>query len=233
MIYLLLGRRELGKTTLAIYMARKAPYQVIFDPRGLVPVTTGARVTTSGELATAALAMRDTVAPLREVIITPREDVQAMFDQASGIVKTWTEEFPNTDHALVFVVDEARFVDVRKSQAFGWVTRASPRDLFHVIVTAHRPIDLPTDLRAIADHWYLFRCVQEHDLDAIEERCGTRAMGVVSRLAAHEYLHWDDAMGTYTINRDPKSWHLPIRSPAARAVPVAVVGETLDKDGLW
>ncbi len=232
MIYLLLGRRELGKTTLAIYMARKAPYQVIFDPRGLVPVTTGARVTTRAELDQAFADLQREQAPLTEVIVTPRDDVQGLFDLTARYVKYWAETYPNTDHAMVFVVDEARFVDVRKSHAFGWVTRASPRDLFHVIVTAHRPTDLPTDLRAIADHWYLFRCSQEHDLEAIEERCGTRAMRVVMGLKPHEYLHWDDAIGSYTVNREPASWFLPIRSPASRVVQMSPI-ETLDSDGLW
>lgn len=233
MIYLLLGRRELGKTTLAIYMARKVPYQVIFDPRGLCTPTTGARVTTPDELASAIRAMQHETAPIKELIVTPRDDVQEMFDGTAGFVKYWAETYPRTDHAMAFVVDEARFVDLKRSRAFGWVTRASPRDLFHVIVTAHRPTDVPTDLRAIADHWYLFRCSQEHDLDAIEERCGTRAAGTVSRLEPHHFLHWDDSIGAYTVNKTPQSWKIELRSPSTPGPNLTPAGEVFDSDGLF
>lgn len=218
MLYLDLGRRELGKTTLAYYLAQKCPYRVIFDPRGMIAIQgTGVRVTSIEGLKGIADQMDDPKAPLTEIIVTPRTDVQATFDACARLVESWAQDYPNKAHAIMFVVDEARFVNLQESAAFGWILRAAPRDLCHVIITAHRPADIPTDVRAIADHWLLFRFAQEHDLKVIGERCGTKVAGEVSRLKPYQYVHWDDGVGKASTNLNSAGWFVPLRAPSERA----------------
>lgn len=237
MIYLDLGRRERGKTTLAVYMARKCPYQVIFDPRGLVRPTSGVRVKNWTQLNNAAGRMADTDPKqhITEIIVTPDDDPHVLFDRTARVVKAWAEDFPDRAHSMMFVVDEARFVKLQGSPAFGWILRASPRELFHVVITAHRPSDIPTDIRAIADHWLLFRSTQEHDLAVIEDRCGDRVAREVRNLNAFEYVHWDDSTGVYSVNKNPQSWFIALRPASERAEEVLPVeSETLfDRDGLF
>jgi len=213
-IYLYLGRRKLGKTTLALSMARKCPYRVMLDPRGLIH--SGApRVSDVDGVASAFDAMsnddeHDETRRVREVLVTPEHDVQLVFDYTSREVKQWSKDWHDPEHRLMYVVDEARFFDLLDSPAFEYVMRAAPPELIHIAITAHRPVDIPTDVRAISDHWMLFRCTQEHDLKVIEERCGWAVRQEVSQLNPHEFVHWDDAIGTYRVYRDPAAWYVPL-----------------------
>lgn len=217
MIYLALGRRQLGKTTLVYFMARKCPARIILDPRALIH-SDGLRVSRIEDLDAAVDAIADESNPLHEVLITPDSNVQTMFDQASRHVKAWAQDFqhaPRSKRRLMFVIDEARFFDLRASPAFEYVLRAAPPDLVNVAITAHRPADIPTDIRAISDHWLMFRCTQEHDLKVIEERCTEQVRGQVAKLNPHEFIDWDDATATAHAFRNPAAWYVPLRSPGA------------------
>lgn len=214
MIYLALGRRQLGKTTLVYSMARKCPARIVLDPRGLIH-SDGLRVSRIAELDSAVEAIADERDPLSEVLITPDSNPQSMFDQASRHVKSWAQDFqhaPRATRRLMFVVDEARFFDLRESSAFEYVLRAAPPDLIHVAITAHRPTDIPTDIRAISDHWLMFRCTQEHDLKVIEERCTEAVRNSVAKLNPHEFIDWDDATATAKPYRNPAAWYVPLQS---------------------
>lgn len=219
MIYLFLGRRKLGKTTLALSMARKCPYRVLLDPRGLIH--SGApRVATADGVA---LAFDQMVSAedqhVTEVLVTPEHNVQDTFDYTAREVKAWSKQFEDPQHRLMFVVDEARFFDLIDSQAFEYVMRAASPELVHIAITAHRPVDIPTDVRAISDHWLLFRCTQEHDLKVISERCGDPVAERVSRLNPHEFVHWDDAVGTFAVFTDPTAWYVPLSQKPLKEPP--------------
>lgn len=207
MIYYAIGRRELGKTTFVVYMAQRVAHRVILDPRGLcAPTADGIRVTRRDTLDTAFDAMAE--GRLSEVIITPDGKVQPLFDRASQHVMAWAKDFPS--RRLIFVVDEARFVDLEASDAFEWITRTSPRDVIDVAITAHRPSDVPTSVRAIVDHWILFRCTQEHDLKVIRERCGDVVAAKVATLDKHQFVHWNDGKAVAKPFLNPKAWYVPL-----------------------
>ena len=240
MIYLCIGRRQLGKTTLAYSMARKCPARIIFDPRGLV-ASDGLRVqqTKDLDLAIDALAERR----IEEIVITPDTNVQQMFNATAIHVKSWSQEFEHADRkqrALMFLIDEARFVDLHDSPGFEYIARAVPPDLVHIVLTAHRPIDIPTDVRAISDHWLMFRCTQEHDLKCIADRAGERVRAEVQALNPHEFIDWDDATATWKAYKDPSRWYVPLKSqaklgadpeflPANESAPESGENKTLDR----
>jgi hypothetical protein len=205
MIYVNLGRRRQGKTTLTAHMSRKVPARLIFDPRGLMQFGT-----TVHSRSALALAFEDLAEGTRqEIVYTPDQDLQAEFIAFSRYCRVWAVK--HGQRPLAMVVDEAAFVDT-DIEDFLWILRCSDPTRHHVFVTAHRPSDLSTRLRAIADHWLLFATRQEHDLAVINQRCGANVSRRVAQLQPREFVHWDDALGVYKHypQRVAQSWHVPL-----------------------
>jgi hypothetical protein len=206
-------------------MARKVPYRVIFDPRGLID-STAPVVTTPLQMADV---LRDRDVAPNEIIITPDDRLQETFEAAARYVKTWSRV---DDRSLFFLVDECRFIDLRSSSAFEYIMRAAPPDRIHIGLTAHRPADVPTDVRAISDHWLLFRSTQEHDLKVIEERCGLQVRRRVMQLKPHQFVHWNDAAGLWAANTTPHSWFVPLGRPQREAEDILPETDSIDSTRL-
>lgn len=207
MIYFATGRRENGKSTLVYALAQRLPQRIVIDPRRQF-VTASPCVTTPDEVATAMDALSADPS-LREVVVMPRGAVQPCFDALFESACGWIEDHPS--RALAIIVDEARFFDLT-GEAFEWVLRCAPRASMHVFLTAHRPSDIPVDVRGIMDQWLMFRTTQPHDLRAIAERCGESVAALVSTLGPYEWVQWDDGKALATVHRDPSVWYVPLRS---------------------
>lgn len=231
MIYVDLGRRELGKTTLAVYMARRCPFRILLDPRNMMRSADGVRVTTPEEFEAAANQMID--GTLREVIVMPRRNVPLFFERVCAFVYAWSEDFPTADRAIALVVDEARIINnarrpgetsaarvLETSDAFDDVLRMTPRELVHVIITAHRPQDIPTDIRAIADQWMLFRSTQEHDLKQLRDVCGDMLAAKLARLNPYQFICYRSDRGSYSEHLDAAVWYVSLRPPTERTDPL-------------
>ena len=212
MIRLVIGRRRQGKTTIAVSMARKTTRRIVFDPRGLVKLTPGVRVDTS-DVKPVILAIDSVMrGELPECVITPSLRVQDVFDLTCRRLFKWLHDEPRLSFALV--VDELRFVKAMDSPEFEWLLRCSDSDRVHIIVTCHRPTDIPTDMRAIADTWIIFRVTQEHDLKVIESR-SIAAANAARGLGAREFVAWDDATGEFSTFRKPAQWFVALDDPRA------------------
>lgn len=234
MIYLVVGRREQGKTTLAYHMASRVAARAIFDPRG--NIHHGYRVDTAGALAGAMRDMRLGVRawnettqtenpPITEVVYTPRGDSASGFEVFSRAVQDWVRE--DFDRPLAVLVDEIAFADL-SCESFRWVARCCSRDRVQIILTCHRPSDVDTSTRAISDHWLLFPCRQEHDLEVIRRRCSEAVATEVQRLERRQFVHWDDTNGTYKVVRRPEAWHVPLSpTPSAPSTPGQSLTEQL------
>lgn len=219
MIFLVIGRREQGKTTLTYHMALKMPQRVIFDPRGVLRRGTVSRTVDEFRAGMAALELHE----IDELSYTPRGDSKAGFVVFSQAIAEWVEQHPR--RALAVVVDEIAFADVT-CEAFQWVARCCQREHLHIFVTCHRPSDIDTSLRAISDHWLIFPCRQEHDLEVIRKRCNVDVMDEVQRLERRHFVHWDDSAGTYTIVRRPEAWHVQLNTGAGDVeLPPPVTGD--------
>lgn len=209
---LAIGRRLLGKTTLAYSMARKCEFRIILDPRDQIQ-SDGYRVREDAMLDQALDLMTIEEPAFNELLVTPDRNVQGMFDATCAHVRQWAKEFHGQPkRRLAFIVDEARFYSLMDSDAFEWILRAAPPNEVHLILTAHQPKDFPTAIRAIADRWMVFRMTQETDLAVVRERCGIEVAEAVKQLKPHQFIDWNDATGEARAYRDPAAWFVPLRA---------------------
>jgi hypothetical protein len=193
-----IGRRETGKTTLVIYLARQgnAP-RLMFDPRNMIyPRGGGVKVYSAEDLideALPALVSGET----REVIYAPRDQgTRAAFRIFSEAVFTWIDLLRRSQ--LSVVIDESALVQDDIEDDEHPIRRAMiscERKRVHFFLTCHQPKNIPTNARAITDYLVFFRCTQEHDLKVIRERCSEAFAEAVSRLAPLQFKIWDDQIG--------------------------------------
>lgn len=197
MIYLILGRREQGKTTLARYLMAPRRPRVVIDPRKLL-------IQRADQVSPDVLDVLDRLDEGRDAYMTPI-DLQADVDELGREFRKWTAERPD-DQEYCVVFDEAGLYSVDQ---FDYLFRTAKRSQTTFLLTAHRPQDIKTSVRAVADFWVMFRMTQPHDLKAIEERCGSAVAEDVSRLERHHFILWDDAIGEAKIHRRPDLWRDP------------------------
>jgi hypothetical protein len=225
MIYLVTGRREQGKTTLAIALARRVVQRVLVDPRRQcldVPV----RAESPDEIVCDLTTLRDHP-DIPELAVLPSGPVQPCADAVMLGTRAWIEADPSRQ--LAIVLDEARFIDLT-SEPVEWVLRCAPRSSVHVLITAHRPTDVPVDVRAIVDQWCLFRTTQAHDLRAIAERCGARVAAAVEQLAPHAWIQWDDGRAEMIRHANPSAWYTPVRHVAGESQTLMIHGGESARD---
>jgi len=220
MIYLVIGRRTRGKTTRVYSLARKVRKRVMIDPRRMIKRVDVEIVHRSDELR-AALSDLVVDPAVNEVVFQPSDDdLDGSFIRFTIAVKERIIRNPNVPIAVI--VDEASFFNL-DDHRFQWLVKCTDRDLVHILITAHRPQDIPTSVRGLADHWIIFATTQEHDLKAIEQRSGSeRVTHAVRQLRDREYVHWDDSRGSFDIVRDSSTWNIAMRSgePARQTVSV-------------
>ncbi len=203
MIYVITGRRELGKTTLARYLAHKRSPQFVIDPRAQWPISPG----DDGPIVTDAADWR-ILAWLEagtSVVLQPRN-----LDDAIAMAAEICEAYVNGARKapLSLVLDESKLYDL---SGFGWVLRCCDRESVNVILTAHRPQDISTDVRAIMDVWCIFRTTQAHDLAAIAERTSDRTAEIAATLEPRHFVAWDDAaiQDNLSVHKRPELWREP------------------------
>ncbi len=200
MIKLILGRRELGKSTLACHFAQQMSPRLTIDPRSQFSAARALIVAdVDPEMVLYALEQRE------DVIAQPR-DRQGAVDALAWSAERFIMDGPPT-RQLVVTFDEAGLYDVA---SWDYLLRCSPRGRTNFLFTAHRPKDISTTIRSIADEWFIFRTIQEHDLAVIEERCGWLVRDLVQTLQPFEYVVWNDAKSEARINRQPDAWFTPL-----------------------
>jgi len=232
-IYLALGRREQGKTTLAYYIASRLPRRLIFDPRGMIRTERSQVFTRGDETFQQGMDGFD-AHELTEVVLTPSGNVQAAFTAFCREAANHVRRNPG-DH-LAILIDEIRFVDL-KNEDLDWILRCAPVDTVHVIFTGHRPKDVPTDIRAISDRWLLFSFTLPRDLDIIEDQTSPLVVREVQKLSARQFVTWDDRIGSASYHRDPAVWYIETRKKgnvSAGNVDILPAGEPhVDKGSLF
>lgn len=191
MTYAASGRRKQGKSTLGRFIAGRTRSRVIIDPRGDMHSDFAAIVERTDDIHRAINELQRTDRRFEEVIITPRH-MRAAFVATTGALNDWRARDPFARFALL--LDEWRLIESRLRPAdledFEYLIRASDVDRQHVIFTCHRPIDMHPDIRAIMDHWLIFRMTEANDVKAIE-RLSVRAALRAQRIGPREYVHLD------------------------------------------
>jgi len=176
MIHAPVGRRTVGKTTLADFLCSTCDYQARFSPRITLPQRgIPLRDMWKGGSANAERAIMEALNTQQCITLVPDEDVDGQFSRFIQTIRRWYQEHEAECIAqkkqLGVLIDEARFPAVSQSSDLDWLFRCTPRDLVHVYLTVHRPKDLDPDIRAVVDHWYVFHVTQPRDLDVISEEC--------------------------------------------------------------
>lgn len=202
MIILCIGRREQGKTTLGYYLARQFPTRVIFDPREAF--------FTSETVLSSASGLYESLDTETEIIIKPEEFIPENFALVCDDLRAWVRD--NREEEFSFLVDEAYDVKTPDNmpQSLDWLMRKTKRKQCRIIFTAHRPIDLATDIRALSDNWLIFQTTQEHDLRVIRERCGEEVETQVQILKEREFINWNDSIGSWKKFDNPHAWYVSL-----------------------
>jgi hypothetical protein len=219
-----LGRRELGKSTLALFMARRVGRVIIVDPRHLYGLTADPVRDLPGDIQ----ALEDQWTDRQEVIVVQPSD---NLPETMATLAEWLRaQLTDPRIKVAVILDEAALLDLA---AWGYLFRCAPRDRLVVILTAHRPKDIPTTVRALSDVWCLFRMTQEHDLEVVIERCGPDVARIVQTLRPYEFVAWDDARGREVIYRDPSQWNTDMGRRSTGVVEVeplnSLIGESEPK----
>lgn len=241
MLHLDFGKRETGKTTLALFLARQTPQRLIFDPRdGIQPGADAIKVYRSIELTDDAMPLLIDGA-VNEVIFTPTgNDLDQAFFIWSKQTKRWVQDM--SARPLAVVIDECAMVGSsldRAAHPIQAAMRFCPRHLVHFYLTAHRPGDIPTRVRAISDYWIIFHMNQEHDLKVIDQRCGEYVTRKVEQLHDYQFVVWDDARGVLKPSiLQPKDWYVDLQSRRSPARAAAVILDAppipaVDAGALW
>ncbi len=160
-----------------------------------------------------------------EVIYQPREDdIEAVFVEWTRSLKRAVIAAPEKE--LAIFIDEASFYNLT-TPTFQWLAKCSLRDYTHIIITAHQPKDIPTNIRAIADHWFIFYTTQETDLAKIAEK-SPEAAKTAKTLRERAYVHWDDTKANLAINPVASSWFIALQTrPNAQVIVVAPESTTV------
>lgn len=202
MIALIIGRKEQGKTTLGYHLALKHPTRLIFDPREhffTSPVT----IEDTGNL-------YELLNEHPEIIVKPPDHYPENFEIMCEELRSWIRD--NRSEEFSLLVDES--YDIKTPDympaALDWLMRKTKRAQTRIIFTAHRPVDISTDIRALSDDWFIFQTTQEHDLRIIAERCGSEVAEIVQTLKPREFVRWDDSLGIWKRFDEPSAWYVSL-----------------------
>lgn len=213
MIYVIIGRRELGKTTLADKMLKALPLRFVIDARRMINQRDPA-IIYENYLAGACDAMYEAIESngvSTEVIYQPHEDdLEGVFALWTRTIKNIAIEYPHLRFGVL--VDEASFYQLN-DPTFQWLAKCTPREQVHIFITAHRPTDIPPRIRSIADHWLVFHMTEKSDLDRIAEK-SPEAAEAASKLRDRGYVHWNDTTATLRTNMNSSSWFIPLNDGA-------------------
>lgn len=211
MLDLIFGKRELGKTTLAVSLTRNFSTRVTFDPRHMIDTTSD--ILTDQSIEGVLYEMLD---DRTEIVIRPHFNTEFAFNAMCKEIYAWMRDNPDEEFCLL--IDEARFVkNPEENRYFDFIVRCKPRSRTTVIMTSHGVVDVDTNLRRIADFWILFQMTLEADIERIRERCGNIVAQQVKILAPYEYIVWNDSNSKWRKHNDPTKWFVDIGAQKAIA----------------
>ncbi len=206
MLTLVIGKRELGKTTLAVSISREYDTTVIFDPRHMIETTSDIISDYSMDALYSMMETRN------DIIVRPTFDIEGTFQKMCGDLYRYISAHP--DEKICLLVDESRFIpSPEKIKEFDFIVRCTPRAKVAVIMTCHGVVDISTNLRRIADYWIFFHLTLNADLDTIGEKCGWDVVEAVKSLKPYEYVVWNDSNSTWAIKKDSAKWYVPLALP--------------------
>lgn len=206
MITVIIGFTGQGKTTLAEFLSRRYTTRLKFDPRLQFHTTSDIIPDENG--------LYELLDDRYEVIVQPGRGVavEEDFDAVCKTLADWIEDNPGEQVCLL--VDEGRLVGLDSKSVslnFDWILRSAREGSpISVIITCHRPVDVSTNIRAIANRLIFFRVMLPGDLDAIEAQCGPQVVEQVRKLLDKEFVTWNNSRQQWRKISDASSWKVDI-----------------------
>lgn len=206
MITVIIGFTGQGKTTLAEFISRRSTTRLKFDPR--------LQFQTTSDIVPNEQGLYELLDDRYEVIVQPGRGVavEEDFDAVCRVLADWIEDNPGEDVCLL--VDEGRLVGLDSKSVslnFDWILRSAREGSpISVIITCHRPVDVSTNIRAIANRLIFFRVMLPGDLDSIEAQCGPGVVAEVKKLVDKEFVTWNNSRQQWRKVSDSASWKVEL-----------------------
>ena len=206
MVTVIIGFTGQGKSTLACFISRRKDTRVIFDPRN--------QFHTTADIIPDPSELYELMDERYEIVVQPGrgQELSESFDATCAVVADWIEDNPLEEICLV--ADEGRLIGLDSksySLNFDWILRSaregSPID---VIITCHRPVDVSTNIRAIANRLVFFRVMLPNDLQIIEDQCGPDVAEQVNVLLDRQFVVWNNSRQDYRKEIDSEKWKVVI-----------------------
>jgi hypothetical protein len=214
----IVGRREEGKTTLALFLARRYKAKIIWDPRSMI-----------GSRQTAVLVSNPTDL---EITIEEKQWTHGpiVYRPESGNVETEFTEFCEvlfppkfTRGGFALVIDEAGELQnahgihpallrvIKQHPTF------PPRESVLVIQTNHRLSEFHNSCKALMNDLYIFQTTLPRDLDVLDQHTGIPEIrAIVANLPKHHCVHYiygrmEAGVPQYEVWDNPKFWYTPLK----------------------
>ena len=189
MIRVILGRRRHGKSTLMMKLLRERgrPAIVVSFDKKIKKQFPADRRFTSPRALLRYIIKNGGVDINRPLLISLGDEEQPFMELCQIVI---------THKNLLFIVDEADMYDsadsphplLKKIVNYGAHEQGGEGDL---TVIARRPQDLSRTVRSQADEFYLFRMMDDRELDYIKKNVNANLVDRVRALRKFEYIFWD------------------------------------------
>jgi hypothetical protein len=207
----IIGRKKLGKTTMAFYQARlNAQYIIIYDGCCQFQIFPSA---SNPKALQELLSMKDEDGSLVNPICY-QPSGEALDNFAAFADACWR----STRRPQAIIVDEAGELQGPGSMEpnLSRLIRQAHRYHMCVIQTCHRPPDLHRRSWALGSQYIFFRTTDQRDLERIEEHCGSEVAALVSKLERYHCVVWDEDAQTFETWTDPGVWYVDIHGEQAQ-----------------
>lgn len=206
MITVIIGFTGQGKSTLAAFVAKRSDTRVILDPRSQFHSYRVISPDASG--------LYEQLNDEAEIIIQPGRgrSIEGSLAETCKEIADWIEDNPQEKICIIF--DEGRLLGLDSKSVpldFDWILRSaregSPID---VVITCHRPVDVSTNIRAIANRLVYFRVMLPSDVILIEDQSGPEVAEQVGKLLDRQYIVWNNSRQQWRRVNDPSTWFIRI-----------------------
>jgi hypothetical protein len=236
---LICGRREEGKTTLAMHLARQRHKGiVVFDPRAMIQ---GVVVYSPDELRSAIEEKAWQRGPIVYRYDSPEHEEQ--FAQVTEVL--FPPRFPVGGFA--FIVDEAGMlqtpnsIDENLSRVIKQHPTFPPRESVTIIQTSHRLSEFHGASKALMNELYIFQTTHPRDLDTLAEHTDgqTEIAEAVKALPRHHCVRYKydrqaDGQPQWEAWNDPAAWYVPTVSGGKNSLDTDdVTMVTMEPDPVW
>ena len=211
----MVGRREEGKTTLALYRAQQYTAKVIWDPRGMI---SGIVVCNPDDLEYA-IERGEWKSGIPIVYRQESGDPHEEFDSVSQVL------FPPkfTRGGFAFIIDEAGELQTPNSvhpQLLRIIKQHPTKPIEEsvlIIQTNHRLSEFHNSCKALMNELYIFQTTLPRDLDVLEQHTGLPEVSEIVRgLPKHHCVKYiygrvDEGMSQYEVWDDPSVWYISLK----------------------